>query len=72
MLPIVPRAEPGGFLDRLDDIARRAPMRIDGELVRPDGAALQWREIRSREALVKHEGGVALMAPAAFLSGFAP
>ena len=38
-------------------------MRLDGELVRDDGAAVNWREFHAgaREILVKTVGGVALL-----------
>lgn len=46
-----------------------APMRLDGELVRPDGAAINWRELRigSGEILVKTLAGVALLDRGKFL-----
>lgn len=49
-----------------------APMRIDGELVFPDGAAVNWREVRARsdELLVKHAGGVAVVSRNRFFGGF--
>jgi len=48
-----------------------APMRLDGELVRPDGAAINWRELRigTGEILVKTIGGVALLHRSQFLRG---
>ncbi|MCJ2133511.1 malonate decarboxylase holo-[acyl-carrier-protein] synthase [Methylobacterium sp. J-026] len=36
---------PTGLLAGLDAIARAAPMRIDGEILLPDGAGLHWREL---------------------------
>jgi len=38
-------------------------MRLDGELVRDDGAGVNWRELHSgaRELLVKTTDGVALL-----------
>ena len=38
-------------------------MRLDGELIRRDGAAINWRELRTGtgEILVKTLGGVALL-----------
>lgn len=52
-------------------IAAAAPMRIDGELVREDGAAVNWRELHNgtREVLAKTVAGVLLIAPRSFLSG---
>jgi len=48
-----------------------APMRIDGELIRGDGAAVSWREFHrgARELLVKTVSGVTLIEPTLFLSG---
>jgi phosphoribosyl-dephospho-CoA transferase len=55
----------------LAEIERLAPMRIDGELAREDGAAVNWRELHSgaRQVLVKTEGGVALLDAERFLPG---
>jgi phosphoribosyl-dephospho-CoA transferase len=51
-----------------------APMRLDGELIRQDGAAINWRELRvgAGEILVKTFDGVALLDPGAFLGGEIP
>jgi phosphoribosyl-dephospho-CoA transferase len=48
-----------------------APMRLDGELVRDDGAAVNWREFHAgaRDVLVKTVGGVGLLDRSLFLSG---
>jgi phosphoribosyl-dephospho-CoA transferase len=48
-----------------------APMRLDGELIRRDGAAINWRELRTAtgEILVKTLGGVALLDRSQFLRG---
>ncbi len=59
------------------DLARietAAPMRLDGEMIREDGAAVNWRELHdgAREVLVKTVRGVALLAPRLFLSGNSP
>ena len=45
-------------------------MRLDGELVRDDGAAVNWRELQAgaREILVKTVGGVALIERQHFFS----
>ena len=62
-------------LDRLvADIAAveaDAPMRLDGELMRGDGAAINWREFHTgaREVLVKSIDGVALLDRDLFISG---
>ncbi|MEI9988407.1 MAG: malonate decarboxylase holo-[acyl-carrier-protein] synthase [Rhizomicrobium sp.] len=55
-------------------IEETAPMRVDGELIRDDGTAVNWREIQAgaREILVKSEGGVALVESNLFLGGGMP
>lgn len=60
-----------GVIASMADIERSAPMRIDGEAVRHDGAAVNWRELHagSREVLVKAASGVALLETSRFLSG---
>ncbi|CAM3013366.1 Phosphoribosyl-dephospho-CoA transferase [Methylobacterium mesophilicum] len=37
---------PTGLLDGLASIAETAPMRLDGEILLPDGTGLHWRELR--------------------------
>ena len=59
------------------DMARieaAAPMRLDGELIRDDGAAVNWREFHAgaREILIKTVGGVALLDTRLFLLGEMP
>nr|WP_157327074.1 malonate decarboxylase holo-[acyl-carrier-protein] synthase [Bradyrhizobium cajani] len=62
-------------LDRLAaDVAAieaEAPMRLDGELMRVDGAAVNWREFHggARELLVKTIGNAALLDRDRFVSG---
>jgi phosphoribosyl-dephospho-CoA transferase len=62
-------------LDRLAaDVAAieaDAPMRLDGELMRDDGAAVNWREFHSGagEVLVKSINGVGLLDRDLFISG---
>jgi phosphoribosyl-dephospho-CoA transferase len=48
-----------------------APMRIDGELMRDDGAAVNWREFHAgaNDVLVKHIDGVGLLSRRDFVSG---
>ncbi|PBB24375.1 malonate decarboxylase holo-[acyl-carrier-protein] synthase [Mesorhizobium sp. WSM4307] len=48
-----------------------APMRLDGELVRGDGAAVNWRELHTgaREVLVKTIRGVVLLDANHFING---
>ncbi len=55
----------------LAEIEAAAPMRVDGELVREDGAAVNWRELHSgaREVLVKTTRGVTLLSIGNFLNG---
>jgi phosphoribosyl-dephospho-CoA transferase len=50
-------------------IEASAPMRLDGEFVRDDGAAVNWREIQADadELLVKTVGGVELRQARLFL-----
>jgi phosphoribosyl-dephospho-CoA transferase len=50
-------------------IEAAAPIRLDAELVREDGAAANWRELHvgAREILVKTLGGVALVEADGFL-----
>jgi phosphoribosyl-dephospho-CoA transferase len=62
-------------LDRLAaDVAAietEAPMRLDGELMRDDGIAVNWREFHTgaSEVLVKHIDGVDLLDRRHFISG---
>jgi phosphoribosyl-dephospho-CoA transferase len=69
LLPI-PRA---GDVDRLTAglaaIEAAAPMRLDGELVRADGAAVNWRELHAGECevLVKRRRDAVLLRTADFL-----
>ncbi len=47
---------PPDFLDGLARIAAAAPMRIDGEILLPDGAGIHWRELHEAQGpvLAKH------------------
>ena len=47
---------------RIAEIAERAPMRVDGEFVTPDGFGVQWREWRSgaRQVVAKARDGLRL------------
>ncbi len=51
----------------LAGIEAGAPMRLDGELIRDDGAAVNWRELNDSapEVLLKSLDGVGLLAPTA-------
>lgn len=55
----------------LAGIEASAPMRLDGELIRDDGAAVNWRECHAgaREVLVKSLAGVVLLDTRLFLRG---
>jgi phosphoribosyl-dephospho-CoA transferase len=52
-------------------IEAAAPMRLDGEFVRDDGAAVNWREFHAGapQILVKTVGGIALLDTGLFLLG---
>jgi len=55
----------------LATIEAAAPMRLDGELVRDDGASVNWRELHAgaREVLIKTIRGVALLDANHFIKG---
>ncbi|MEJ1969138.1 MAG: malonate decarboxylase holo-[acyl-carrier-protein] synthase [Rhizomicrobium sp.] len=55
-------------------IEAAAPMRLDGEFIRDDGAAVNWREFRAagREVLVKTIASVAVLDTSLFLLGETP
>jgi phosphoribosyl-dephospho-CoA transferase len=63
-----------GLVAGLADIDAASPMRLDGELLRDDGAAASWRELHSSadEVLVKTAGGVALIDKLRFRLGGTP
>ena len=71
LLPIPLRSDLVRVIADLAAIEAAAPMRLDGELMRDDGAAVNWRELHTgaREVLVKTIGGVALLDASFFLSG---
>jgi phosphoribosyl-dephospho-CoA transferase len=60
--------------DELARIEADAPMRLDGELIRGDGSAVNWRELHggAREVLVKTVAGITLLDTGQFLSGRTP
>ena len=70
-LPMPDAADVRSLTARLAVIEADAPMRLDGELVRRDGAAANWREIDANapEVLVKNLGSVALIETRNFLDG---
>lgn len=59
-----PDPVPIGLLARLEAIAGEAAMRIDGEILLPDGTGLHWRELRDApeggSVLAKSSEGVTL------------
>lgn len=59
-----------GLVAAIGHIDSKAPMRIDGELLREDGAAASWREIHegASDVLVKTERSVALREASSFMS----
>jgi phosphoribosyl-dephospho-CoA transferase len=63
------RTEADARADALALIETKAPVRLDGELVAPDGVAVQWREWRSpaTELLTKSMAGARLATREAWL-----
>ena len=73
LLPLPRAGDVAGLAARLSAIEATAPMRLDGEFVREDGAAVNWREIHAGvpEVLVKTMHRATLFSTAGFLSGAA-
>ncbi|KUY80854.1 malonate decarboxylase holo-[acyl-carrier-protein] synthase [Burkholderia sp. RF4-BP95] len=71
VFPLPDAASLAALLDGLAELDARAPMRIDGELLRDDGAGVNWRELHARlpEVAVKTAVAVALMSADAFTGG---
>jgi phosphoribosyl-dephospho-CoA transferase len=71
LLPLPSAEELPAVIARLAAIESAAPMRLDGEFMREDGAGVNWREIQSgaREVLVKTAHGVELMRADRFVQG---
>ncbi len=71
LLPLPRQDEVPALTAGLMTMQEAAPMQLDGELVRSDGVAANWREVHARvpELLVKSLGGVLMMPLAAFLDG---
>jgi phosphoribosyl-dephospho-CoA transferase len=71
--PVLPPPRMAALLAALARIEAAAPMRLDGEVLRPDGSGANWRELRAggAEVLVKGAEGVALHPRADFLGGTA-
>jgi phosphoribosyl-dephospho-CoA transferase len=61
----------GPLICGLTEIEAKAPMRLDGEVVRADGAAANWRELQAAppEVLVKTLHGISLQSSAEFVEG---
>jgi len=59
------------LMTELDSIDSAAPMRLDGEIVRDDGAGVHWRELHSgaREVLAKTVRRPTLLNSAEFIGG---
>jgi phosphoribosyl-dephospho-CoA transferase len=59
------------LMTELDSIDSAAPMRLDGEIVRDDGAGVHWRELHSgaRHVLAKTVGRPTLLNSAEFIGG---
>jgi len=70
----LPRRERlAAFLDALAAVDARSPMRLDGEVLRADGAGVNWRELLSgnTELALKTATGVLLDSRAAFIGAAA-
>jgi phosphoribosyl-dephospho-CoA transferase len=63
LLPLPVACEVAGLTAHLAALERAAPMHLDGELVRDDGAGVNWRELHegAPEVLVKTLGGATLL-----------
>ncbi|KVC52325.1 malonate decarboxylase holo-[acyl-carrier-protein] synthase [Burkholderia stagnalis] len=73
LFPLPDAAQAATLLDGLAALDAAAPMRIDGELLRDDGAGVNWRELHAGlpEVAIKTAGVVALGAAAEFIAGVA-
>ena len=58
------------FLDELAGIETKAPMRLDGELIRTDSAGVNWRELHAgaKDLALKTSGDVQLCTYEAFVA----
>lgn len=61
----------GHLITELAALDHDAPIRLDGELFREDGAGVSWRELHggAREVLVKSLRGPLLLTPTEFIYG---
>jgi phosphoribosyl-dephospho-CoA transferase len=71
LLYLGPETNPGSLLHELAHIQCSAPMRLDGELIRNDGDAVNWRELfgATSDVLVKSIAGTRLCDPRIFFDG---
>lgn len=69
LLPLPPAGEVRRLTDGIAAIERAAPMNLDGELVRSDGAGVNWRELHegAAQVLVKTAGEAVLLDTTSFL-----
>lgn len=74
LLPVSPSSDLIRLTAELAAIDAMAPMRLDGELVRDDGAGVNWRELHADvdDVLLKTSDGVTLQKANLFLSGEIP
>jgi phosphoribosyl-dephospho-CoA transferase len=71
LLSFPPSGDHAGLTAGIAAIEATAPMRLDGEITRDDGAGVNWRELHTgaHEVLVKSIAEVALLDTNLFLSG---
>jgi phosphoribosyl-dephospho-CoA transferase len=71
LLPLPRATDATRLITALAAIEQAAPMRLDGELVRSDGAGVNWREVHegAAEVLVKTTDNALLQATRRFLDG---
>lgn len=69
--PLPTAAQAARLLDGIAAIDARGPMRVDGELLRTDGAGVNWRELHAGlpDVAVKTADGVMLCAAGDFIGG---
>ncbi len=69
LFPLTPQAPVRALLDGLTMIEAKAPMRLDGEIIRENLGAVHWRELSSGagEVLIKSLAGAAMGRRDAFL-----
>jgi phosphoribosyl-dephospho-CoA transferase len=68
--PLPPGDEVEVLLAEIAAVEAEAPVRLDGELIRADGAAANWRELAAGgDVLVKRLDGVAIATRSGFIEG---